>query len=525
MVSVTAAGGGPIPVAVEVPPGPVPVPAGPDGRSAGSQWWDRVPLRVKLVAAVLALVAFALIVVGVGSVFALRHYLVQRVDGQLIAARDSITDIETSPRQPTRTEIWPPSDFVVALQDTRGTMVVATYHKEQLPAFPSDLSTWQGRVGDLFTAEGIDHGRHWRLLVSRLADGRILVMGEDLSNVDSSVGRLVLINALVGVSVLVALALVGVWLVRVSLRPLAAMERTAAAIAGGDLTRRVPELDPRTELGQFSAALNTMLAQIELAFLARAASEERAIGSEERMRQFVADASHELRTPLTTIRGFAELYRQGAAPDPTDVLRRIEDEAARMGLLVEDLLLLARLDRERPLRRVPVALAGLLTDTAAAAHAVAPERTVDVEIAPEHADLVVDGDEARLRQVIGNLVTNALTHTPAGTEVTLRLYREDGSWAVIEVADSGPGLAPEQARRVFERFYRVDKARTRKAATSASVVGRTGGLNVPHSGAGLGLAIVAALVAAHGGTVDLRTAPGEGATFRVRLPVARPAEA
>ncbi len=217
------------------------------------------------------------------------------------------------------------------------------------------------------------------------------------------------------------IALVGVYIVRASLKPLAEMERTAAAIAGGDLTQRVPELDPRTELGRFSLSLNTMLAQIEAAFLARAASEARAVRSEERMRQFVADASHELRTPLTTIRGFAELFRQGAAEDPKDVMRRIEDEAARMGLLVEDLLLLARLDRERPLRQAPVALADVVRDAASSAHAVAPDRTVEVEIAEPDGPLVVTGDEARLRQVIDNLVTNALTHTPAGTPVTLRL--------------------------------------------------------------------------------------------------------
>ncbi len=182
------------------------------------------------------------------------------------------------------------------------------------------------------------------------------------------------------------------------------------------------------------------------------------------MRQFVADASHELRTPLTSIRGFAELYRQGAAQDPADVLRRIEDEAARMGLLVEDLLLLARLDRERPLHLAPVHLAQLISDAAAAARAVAPDRTIEVNLGASARGLVVSGDEARLRQVLNNLVTNALTHTPSGTPVTLGLHENGDHQAVIEVADRGPGLAPEQADRVFERFYRVDKARTRRAS-------------------------------------------------------------
>jgi two-component system OmpR family sensor kinase len=229
------------------------------------------------------------------------------------------------------------------------------------------------------------------------------------------------------------------------------------------------------------------------------------------MRQFVADASHELRTPLTTIRGFAELYRQGAASRPEDVaplLRRIEDEAARMGLLVEDLLLLARLDRERPLVLAPVELPVLAAEAVEAARAVSPERQIDLDVEPGAGNLVVPGDDARLRQVLGNLMTNAMTHTPADASVTLRLRAEPGDRAVVEVADTGPGLSPEQAERVFERFYRADAARTRAAGATTST--------------GLGLAIVAALVSAHQGTVEYVDTPGGGATFRVRLPLAPP---
>jgi two-component system OmpR family sensor kinase len=381
----------------------------------------------------------------------------------------------------------------------------------ELPDLPADLSVWADRHGDYFTVDSRDRRNHWRVKVSDY-QGQVMVVAEDLSDVDYAVGRLILIETLVGIGVLIALGLTSVWMVRLSLRPLVAIERTAVAIAGGDLTQRVPELDHNTELGQLSAALNMMLSQIESAFLARAESEERAVHSEERMRQFVADASHELRTPLTTIRGFAELYRQGAAPDPAEVLRRIEDEAARMGLLVEDLLLLARLDQERPLRLARVPLANLIGDAAAAAHVLAPDRTIEVDLVHPTDALVVNGDEARLRQVIDNLVTNALTHTPPGTPVTLRLREDRGTHAVIEVADRGPGLTTEQAARVFERFYRVDKARTRRAAAGAT----------SHTGTGLGLAIVAALVAAHDGTVEIDTGPGDGATFRVRLPLAAP---
>jgi two-component system OmpR family sensor kinase len=278
-----------------------------------------------------------------------------------------------------------------------------------------------------------------------------------------------------------------------------------------------------------SRALNAMLAQIEMAFTARALSETaarsaesaardaaaaareseaRALRSENRMRQFVADASHELRTPLTTIRGFAELYRQGAAASPEDaarLVRRIEDEAQRMGLLVEDLLLLARLDRERPLVLAPVELPVLAVDAVQAARATAPERRIELEVRDPADVLVAYGDDARLRQVVGNLMTNAITHTPPEAAVTLRLYAEPGNLAVLEVADTGPGLTPEQQERVFERFYRADAARTRRADTV--------------TGTGLGLAIVAAIVAAHHGRVEVQSAPGEGTLFRVRLPL------
>jgi two-component system OmpR family sensor kinase len=262
------------------------------------------------------------------------------------------------------------------------------------------------------------------------------------------------------------------------------------------------------------------------------------------MRQFVADASHELRTPLTSIRGFAELYRQGAAREPEQtqaLLKRIEDEAARMGLLVEDLLLLARLDEERPLNLTPVDLRVVAADAVAAARAVAPERPVTLEVVRGGRPPVVVGDEPRLRQVVGTLMTNALTHTPAGTPVTLRLA-VDGEETMIEVIDAGPGLTAEQAERVFERFYRVDKARTRRAGRTggagaaaaagapgavgaAGPTGPTGATGAPaggiahHSGSGLGLAIVAALVSAHGGTVEVDSVPGQGAAFRVRLPL------
>ena len=476
------------------------------------RWWTRNPLRVKLVALILVLVALAMVFISVASRVFLDRYMVDRTDAQLrtFAETANLSELNAYGDVPI------PTDYVTWRQLPNGKWQFKYWNRydvDDLPTVDLSLGALEARLNKPFTATAKDGKYRWRILVTTVVGGETIVVGQNQINDESSLDRLVFVEILVGLTVLLTLALAGAWLVRVSLRPLAAIERTAAAIAGGDLTQRVPELDPRTELGQLSSALNVMLNQIESAFRARHDSERRAVRSEERMRQFVADASHELRTPLTTIRGFAELYRQGAAPDPTDVLRRIEGEAARMGLLVEDLLLLARLDRERPVVLSPVQLPDLISDAAAGAHAVAPDRTIEVSIEHGEEPLVVSGDEARLRQVIGNLVTNALTHTPPTTPITLRLQGEDGH-AVIEVADRGPGLTEEQAERVFERFYRVDKARTRNLAARGDTTGAS-----PHSGAGLGLAIVAALVAAHDGSVEVDSEPGEGATFRVRLPL------
>ena len=483
------------------------------------RWWTRNPLRVKLVAAMLALVSLALIAISLASTLFLNRYLLERVDEQLRSAANSpsIKSLHDAAMagQDAQAYMLMPTDYFVAFDINPGSNELSTAKTPEivqadLPVL-GDRASLRARLGQPFTVDAADGKYRWRVLVTTVG-GDLAVIGQNLATAEFAVDRLVVTEVLFGLSVLILLAIVGAWLVRQSLLPLAAIERTAAGIAKGDLSKRVPELDPRTELGQLSYALNTMLNQVESAFQARSASEARAVGSEARMRQFVADASHELRTPLTTIRGFAELYRQGAAPDPAQHLGRIEDEAARMGLLVEDLLLLARLDRERPMEYAPVHLAGIVADAAAAAHAVAPERTIEVDTAPGDS-LVVAGDEARLRQVVGNLVTNALVHTPPATPITLRLRPEEDH-AVIEIADRGPGLTVEQSEHVFERFYRVDKARTRRA-----VAPDMGQLASPHSGTGLGLAIVAALVAAHDGTVEVESTPGEGATFRVRLPI------
>ncbi len=330
--------------------------------------------------------------------------------------------------------------------------------------------------------------------------GGLTTVAIDLSDVQHTVRSLVWLQIGIGAGVLVVVGLAGFAVVQRSLRPLSEVEQTAAAIASGQLDRRVPERDPRTEVGQLSLAMNGMLSQIQVALAASEDSAEKARSSEERMRRFITDASHELRTPLTTIRGFAELYRQGAARDVAMLLSRIESEASRMGLLVDDLLTLARLDVQRPLERNRVDLLVLAADAVHDARAIDRKRAITVEVLEGPGTPEVLGDEPRLRQVLSNLVGNALQHTPDSADVTVRVGTA-GENAVLEVADKGPGMPAEDAARVFERFYRTDSSRARASG-----------------GTGLGLSIVHSLVKAHGGDVTLTTAPGEGCCFRVTLP-------
>ena len=320
-------------------------------------------------------------------------------------------------------------------------------------------------------------------------------MAIPLTEVSATLDRLLGVELVVSGIALLLVAGFALWLVRLGLRPLEGIGATAGAIAAGDLSRRVEPATERTEVGRLGLALNAMLAQIEAAFEERRASEDR-------LRRFVADASHELRTPLTSIRGYAELFRRGADSRPEDLaksMQRIEGEAARMGVLVEDLLLLARLDQGRPLEREQVDLARIVEEAVDSVRAVEPDRPIDLEL---HGLTSMIGDEGRLRQAVDNLLDNARVHTPASSRVRVRLGSDaDASSVLLSVTDEGPGLTSDVATRAFERFYRGDPSRSRSMG-----------------GAGLGLSIVAAIVEAHGGTVTVGSEEGAGATFEVRLP-------
>jgi two-component system OmpR family sensor kinase len=481
----------------------------------------RFPLRVALVALMVVLLSAALLATGLATTSLLRDYLQDQQDEELRATiasnqRPQLVSACEQPGYPQPTSFYvacltPDSDEPVVIGQPRGP------GGEELPVLDSAVVDRLRENGTPLTVRA--DGEKWRMASGELPEGYTLVVGADLENNERSIGRLVRIQLFAGLVLLVVLGAAGYGLVRNSLRPLTEVERTARSIAAGDLSQRVPVGDDRTEVGRLSLALNGMLARIESAFRAQQASEEAARGSEHRMRRFVADASHELRTPLTSIRGFAELYRQGAIRSDEEVARlmeRIEAEGARMGVLVEDLLLLARLDQQRPLSFAPVDLAEIAGDAVHDAKAVQPDRPISLHLDESLTDVpVVIGDEGRLRQVVGNLVTNALRHTPPGARVTVSVAEapDDGDVLVLRVSDEGPGMDPADAARAFERFYRADASRTRGAEGTTEV-----------GGTGLGLAIVSSLVAAHGGSVDLDTAPGRGATFSVRLPRSGPAD-
>ncbi|SDK15178.1 sensor histidine kinase [Streptomyces indicus] len=479
----------------------------------GQAWTGGFSLRARLVAITLGLLVAALLASTGLLVAQLQRHLVGQLDERVagvaaVAARlPTLPDVvgEEAPRVRDAVERQLVKDVYVAYAEADGTV---RWVIGPTGAAPPDLDPAR------FTAPGGEpvavsarDGQEWRAVaVPRTAGEGTVIAAGSLAGVEEALHDLTRRVLLIDGIVLVALGVAGWYAVRAGLRPLRRVETTATAIAGGDLTRRVPELaGARTELGRLATALNGMLDRIEAGDAARDEAERR-------MRRFLADISHELRTPLAGIKGFTELYRMGGMPRRADVdasMGRIEREAARLVDLVEELLLLARLDDPSsadplPLQRTPMDLRTLAADALHDLRALDPRREVTltgVDGGPQGGAPVL-GDEARLRQVTSNLVGNAIAHTPAGTPVRIGVGTQ-GAFAVLEFADQGPGMTAEQADRAFDRLYRGDRSRGRTAA----------------QGAGLGLAIVDSLVRAHGGRVELRTAPGEGATFKVLLPL------
>jgi two-component system OmpR family sensor kinase len=491
--------------------------------------WGHWTLRSRLVLVVGALAAIALVVANAAGLLLIRSYLQDRIDEQLVGMSRPFANAQ-------RVSMPPPSgstlrnrplrlgaDQVVYVYTAAGTLEPdrsSTADATRPAVAPLTEVLAKAGAGRPYTVAASDGSADWRLLaVATPGTGGAVVIGSSLVEVEQTGDRLLLIDAGVTLLVLVLLGVGAAFVVRLGLRPLTEMARLAADISAGNLSGRVADTDPHTEPGRLGGALNLMLSRIEAEVSARTASEQR-------LRQFVADASHELRTPLTSIRGFAELYRRGGAPPGPqldETMSRIEGEAGRMGVLVEDLLMLARLDLKRPPVLRPVDLLEIAADTIRDAHARIPDRPVRLAALDDDSDTFVPptvlGDEHGLRQVATNLVANALQHTTDGVRVTVRVGRVTGHvppagavhagtvlagvpLAVLEVSDDGPGVPALHAPRVFERLYRADSSRTR---------GRGGG-------SGLGLSIVAAIVHGHGGWVELDPAHGRGATFRVLLP-------
>lgn len=475
-----------------------------------------IPLRARLVAIISLLLAAGLGIAGIATTTVVSSFLVEQADEKL---RDAAVSITTGVPQTATGGL--PSDYYVQVSPENGQTwsvhdpgIMALYGAPDLPSLDYDEAVESS--GEPFTvpaATSTAQNESWRVValvgtVQRSGDRAVVYVALPMVGLDRTVSILTRTLIMSGLGIVLLGGLTAWLLVERSLLSLRSVEYTAAQIAAGDLSRRVPEAPPSTEMGSLAASLNAMLTQIEHAFAAQEASEVR-------MRQFVSDASHELRTPVATIRGYGELYRMGAL-DTTDkvddTMLRIEDAARRMGMLVNDLLVLARLDEGRPIVREAVDLAALAKDSVQDLHALDPTRAVTVVPLDTDPDgpgspvpdrLVVEGDGDRLRQVVTNLIGNVARHTPAGTpaEVALGVRQADGV-AVLEVRDHGPGLTEEQGRRIFERFYRADSSRARESG-----------------GSGLGMAIVAAIVGAHGGHVEVSATAGGGLTVQVMLPL------
>ncbi|HEV7207418.1 MAG TPA: ATP-binding protein [Mycobacteriales bacterium] len=483
----------------------------------------RLTLRTQVLLLVLGLLAAVSAAVGIATDIALQHFLVGRLDSQLVQAGGRTSGaLGFTPRggpgpsdsgnggEPALTDALRGQGPGTLVAQVRGGIVTADLSTDTGQITPVDPAQLGGLTQ--LPLDGRPHslrvaGLGYRAVGSRAADGDVYVTALPTAGIDATLLRLNAIDAGVTGAALLVAGVAGIFLIRLTLRPLIRVAATARRVTELPLDRgevalveRVPEpdTDPRTEVGQVGAALNSLLGHVGSALQSRQASESK-------VRQFVADASHELRTPLAAIRGYAELSRRGPEPLGPHVahnLRRVESESIRMTSLVEDLLLLARLDAGRPLEAQPVDLSRLLVDAVSDAHAAGLDHVWRLELPDE--PVVVTGDVLRLHQVVANLLSNARTHTPPGCIVTARVGPTPAGLAVLTVSDDGPGVPAQLQATIFERFARADSSRSRAAGST-----------------GLGLAIVSAVVQAHGGNVEVTSRPGDTA-FVVRLPLAPP---
>ncbi|HEX4245859.1 MAG TPA: HAMP domain-containing sensor histidine kinase [Acidimicrobiales bacterium] len=488
-------------------------------------------LRIRLLLAVGAVALIALLVADVVTYSALRSFLLNQVDQSLVVPQRPASDNpadnnsadsnpgsggpDTFPVNPSPTshQFFPRSPILGGFREVRSpsgkviqsvpSQVDGHSYSPQLPKHITGFTVQpDGFRAVYFTTRAVQSGGpSFRVRASLLSGGNEFIVAAPLDATNSTLNRLLIIELTVTGVALVAAVVLGWWLVGIGLRPLEEVERTAESIAEGELDHRVPGENTKTEVGRMARTINIMLSRIQRAFAERDATEAELRASEGRLRQFVADASHELRTPVSAVSAYAEMYQLGMAtsgPELDRAMTGIGLESARMGHLVEDLLVLARLDEGLPLEQKPVELVKLSADAVHTAAAVGPEWPVRLEAV---RPVEVRGDPLRLRQVLDNLLSNVRAHTPTGTSTVVRVTRTDDE-AVVEVADDGPGLDDEQRSRVFERFYRADPSRSRLKG-----------------GAGLGLSIVNAIVTAHKGTVHATSAPGQGASFSVHLPL------
>ncbi len=496
-------------------PAPEDRPPGATARANGARRRLRPPrpariamtrsLSGRLLIGIVSLVVLGLLVANVATYTALQNFLISRVDVQLSTGHNAAVaglGGSTQGNGPPPGSTFP-SDTIIERVQSDGTVLDAkrlafggTSSSSALPVLPKPLPSGTEKDPAVRTLNGVNGVSHYRAAIwpEDSFRGEYVVLAIPLNDVESTLGQLLQLEVLISLGVVAATAVLALIIIRIGLRPLQRMAGVAQDIAAGDLTRRVEPATKDTEIGRLGIALNGMLSQIEAAFGERTRSEQR-------LRRFIADASHELRTPLTSVRGYAEMLRRGAQESPEDASiarRRIEEESVRMSLMVDDMLVLARLGQGRPLEQSPVDLQSIARDAVADAHAVAPQRSITLVAS---APVVISGDDTRLRQAVGNLIRNALVHTPSESPIEVALETHDGV-ATMSVVDHGPGLEPDDAGRIFEPFYRADPSRSRDSG-----------------GAGLGLSIVAAIVDAHGGSVKVSETPGGGATFEVELPI------